>query len=606
MINYKKALSMLTKKEKKNGIYILMLCIGMALAEAIGVASIMPFLAVLGSPEMINSNPILNLLYTYTAKIGIESPDDFLFILGIFSFIVILVSAAFRTYTQYRTNLYIELLRHNIGMRLLESYLRHPYSFFINTNSDELTKIVLSEVGGLITYVFRPFVNMASYGFVLVAILGLLVIIDPFLAILLGSLLGGLYAIVFVIIKKRIAKLGSTLVSSDKDRYTTCGEIFGGIKELKLLGAEQIYLDRFNNPSRQFSLSQAGYQTMSQVPKYVIEAIAFGGIILLVVALIISNGGLNNSLLGQVLPIIGLYAFSAYRIQPALQTVFTGFSALRYGHAIINNIYSELSQNLNNKSKLNSKSLDKSFEISDAIKFDGINYSYNNSSTYVLEELNLMIECGSSIGIVGSTGSGKTTFVDILLGLLRPTSGNISVDGEFINDEKIIDWQRLLGYVPQEIFLTDSTVAENIAFGIPREQIDQSRVEECARMAQVHNFIIDDLEMKYDSMIGQRGVRISGGQRQRIGIARALYRNPKVLVFDEATSALDALTEKAVMNAIHSLSPQKTLFIIAHRMSTIKACDKIIVLKKGRIIATGSYDELISSNADFNALNKAG
>jgi len=244
MINYKKALSMLTFKEKKNGIYILLLCIGMALAEAIGVASIMPFLAVLGSPEMINTNPILNLFYSYTARIGIESPDDFLFILGIFSFIVILLSAAFRTYTQYRTNLYIELLRHSICMRLLESYLRHPYSFFINANSDELSKTVLSEVGGLITYVFRPFINMAAYGFVLVAILGLLVIIDPFLAILLGSLLGGLYAIVFVIIKKRIARLGSTLVSSDKDRYVTCGEIFGGIKELKLLGAEQIYLDR--------------------------------------------------------------------------------------------------------------------------------------------------------------------------------------------------------------------------------------------------------------------------------------------------------------------------------------------------------------------------
>jgi ABC-type multidrug transport system fused ATPase/permease subunit len=599
---YNKALSMLTRQEQKNGIYILLLSIGMALAEAIGVASIMPFLAVLGSPEMIDTNPILNMMYSLTKRIGVESPDKFLFILGIFSFIVILASAGFRTFTQYRTNLYIELLRHSIGMRLLESYLKNSYSFFINSNSDELSKIVLSEVGGLITYVIRPFINMAAYGFVLISILGLLVIFDPFLAVLLGSLLGGLYAIVFFIIKKKISQLGSMLVNSDKDRYTTCGEIFGGIKELKLLGAEQIYLERFNNPSRQFSLSQAGYQTMSQVPKYIIEAIAFGGIIVLVIALIIGNGGLNNSLLGQVLPILGLYAFSAYRIQPALQTVFSGFSAVRYGRAIIDNIYGELGLNMERQRESESSQvlIDYSYDI----KFDDISYSYKKDGANVLKDINLQILCGSSVGIVGSTGSGKTTFVDILLGLLRPTSGEIIVDERVISDEKITAWQRVFGYVPQEIFLADSTIAENIAFGIPREEIDQSRIEECARMAQVHDFIMNDLDMKYNSLIGQRGVRISGGQRQRIGIARALYRNPKVLVFDEATSALDAVTERAVMDAIHLLSPLKTVIIIAHRMSTIKACDNIIVLNKGQIVAKGAYEELINSSDDFNALNK--
>jgi len=603
MINFKNSISILTTKDKKNGFIVIFLSILMAITEAIGVASIMPFLAVLGDPEMINTKQSLAFAYNQARIFGVYSSDDFLFFLGVISFLIILISAVIRTYTQFRTNLYIELLRHSISMRLLRSFLKRPYSFFAKSNSDELTKIILSEVGGLITYVYRPFVNLFSYGFVMLAILGLLLVYDPFLASLLGILLGGLYSAVFIVIKRRLSILGTTLVDSDKGRFKTCGEIFGGVKELKLLGKEDVYLNRYSNPSERFALSQAGYQTISQVPKYVIEAIAFGGVIALVFFLIIGKGGLNSSLLGEILPVLGLYTFSAYRIQPALQTVFTGFSAIRYGHDILNNIHKELS--VTPEKDKNSLDVDQLIAYKHHIKFHEIYFSYSKGLDYVIENINLQISPGSVLGIVGTTGSGKTTFIDILLGLLRPTKGDIIVDGLMINNKNLSAWQRMLGYVPQEIFLSDASVAENIAFGVPKEKIDFNRVMECARVAKAHDFIVNDLDNKYDSQVGLRGVRISGGQRQRIGIARALYRDPEIIVFDEATSALDSVTEQAVMSEIFSLSPKKTVIIIAHRISTIKDCDQILVFNKGNIVASGVYEDLISSSNDFIELNKA-
>ena len=591
MSTLKKAIALLTPHERKRGLLVLVLVMGMALLETAGVASVMPFLAVLGNPEMLHTNPILNRLYTYAQSLGIGTPDDFFVALGISAFTLIIISAVYRTVTHYAMNRYIEMRRHSIGTRLLETYLRQPYAFFLDRHSGDMSKTILSEVDQLIGNVIRPAYSMVAYSLVLIAITVLLLIVDPWLALLAAGLLGGLYALVFLGLKHKLTHLGSIRVAANKERFLAASEAFGGIKDIKLLGREQSYLSRFRGASQQFAFTQASNATFSLVPKYLIEAFAFGGIIGIVVVLMISAGGLSNNALGQILPIVGLYAFSAYRLQPALQYIFQGFASLRYGQAAVDSLYNDLHPD-NAPAQL-PKSVPAPLKARHSIALENLSYNYPQAAKPALVDLSLEIPVGSAVGLVGSTGAGKTTLVDVILGLLRPTQGAITVDGAPVTDAQLRFWQKSLGYVPQDIFLTDTTVAENIALGIPKKQIDIAQVERCARMAQVHDFIERDLPAQYETLVGERGVRLSGGQRQRIGIARALYHNPEVLVFDEATSALDTVTEQAVMGAIDALMHQKTIILIAHRLSTVKNCDQIVLLEQGRVKAKGRYEDVI-------------
>jgi ABC-type multidrug transport system fused ATPase/permease subunit len=600
MKTLKKSLALLTPHERKRGLLVLVLVMGMALLETAGVASVMPFLAVLGNPEMLNTNPALSGLYAFAQPLGIRTPDDFLIALGLGAFVLIIVSAAYRTLTHYAMNRYIQMRQHSLATRLLETYLRQPYAFFLNRHSGDMSKTILSEVGSVIGNVFQPVFSLAASSLVLIAITALLLLVNPWLALLAAGLLGGLYALVFLGLKHKLTRLGGTLVSANKERFMAAGEAFGGIKDIKLLGREQSYLSRFATPSQQFAATQATHQTINQVPNFLIEAIIFGTMLLLTVILMMSAGGLGSQALGQILPILGLYAFAAYRMKPAVQNIYQGFASLRYGQAAVDSLYADLHPD-NAPAQL-PRTAPAPLKAKHSIALQHLSYTYPKAAKPALIDLNLEIPVGSAVGLVGSTGAGKTTLVDVLLGLLRPTEGAIAVDGVPVSDAQLRAWQQSLGYVPQEIFLTDTSIAENIALGIPKAQIDQAQVERCARMAQVHEFIVHDLPAQYETLVGERGVRLSGGQRQRIGIARALYHNPEVLVFDEATSALDTVTEQAVMDAIDALAHQKTIILIAHRLSTVKNCDQIVLLEQGGIKAKGTFTELTESNAQFKLM----
>ena len=600
MATLKKAIALLTLHERKRGLLVLVLVMGMALLETAGVASVMPFLAVLGNPEMLHTNPMLNTLYTYAQSLGISSPDDFLIALGIGAFALIIVSAVYRIITHYAMNRYIEMLRHSIGTRLLETYLRQPYAFFLDRHSGDMSKTILSEVDQLIGNVFRPIYNMFSYSLVLIAITALLLMVNLWLALLAVSILGGLYALVFLSLKHKLKRLGDILVVANKERFMAAGEAFGGIKDIKLLGREQSYLSRFSEPSQKYASTHASHHTLNQVPNFLIEAIIFGAMLLLTVLLLITAGGLSSSVLGQFLPILGLYAFAAYRMKPAVHHIYEGLASLRYGYAAVNNLYADLHPR--NIPAQFPKTTLASIKAKYSIALQHLSYTYPKATKPALVDLNLEIPINSAVGLVGSTGAGKTTLVDVILGLLRPTYGAITVDGVPITNDQLRAWQQSLGYVPQDIFLTDSTVAENIALGIPLEQIDHEQVTRCAHMAQVHDFIMKDMPAQYDTLVGERGVRLSGGQRQRIGIARALYHNPEVLVFDEATSALDTVTERAVMEAIDALAHQKTIILIAHRLSTVKNCSQIVLLDQGEVKAKGVYSELMENNLQFRKM----
>jgi ATP-binding cassette, subfamily B, bacterial PglK len=595
-----KTLSLLSTREKHRGTLVLGLVVIMAALDTAGVASVMPFLGVLGNPQLVETNVILATVYD---SLGFETVDGFLFALGASAFLLILFGAIFRTFTHYTMNRFIELSRHAIGERLLETYLRQPYAFFLNRHSGDLATSILSEVDQLVGNVFRPGILMIANTVVLLAIIVLLIAVDPVLAAVVAGVLAGLYGLMYVAVQGLLGRIGWARLKANKERFEAASEALGGIKDIKLLGRERAYLTRFSGPSLRHSRYQATNQTLSQVPRFLLEAVAFGGILSMALVLLALHDGAGNGALGQVLPILGLYAFAGYRMLPAAQYIYEGFARVRFGAAAVVGVYNDLRERAN-LAEIHERA-PQAMRLRRCIALEHVSFKYPNTQLVALDDIHFNIPVGSSVGLVGSTGAGKTTLVDVILGLLRPTQGSIIVDGQAVTEDNLRAWQQALGYVPQDIFLTDTNVAENIALGVTPEEIDYDRVVKCARMAQVHDFITQELPEQYNSLVGERGVRLSGGQRQRIGIARALYHDPDVLVFDEATSALDMVTERAVMEAMDALSHQKTMILIAHRLSTVKNCDQIVVLEKGRVAMIGRYNDLERDNEQFRELARS-
>jgi ABC-type multidrug transport system fused ATPase/permease subunit len=332
------------------------------------------------------------------------------------------------------------------------------------------------------------------------------------------------------------------------------------------------------------------------IPKFALETIAFGGLLLIVLYLLYTRRGLS-----LVLPLIGLYTFAGYRLLPALQAIFWGAAQVRFNGAALDVLRDVSSAPYNSVREVDLNG-GTALPFNSVLELKGVTFYYPGTDAPVIEDLNLSIRSGSSVAFVGRTGSGKTTIADLILGLLSPSAGCIRADDVEITDENRSQWQRNLGYVPQEIYLTDDTVARNIALGIPDERIDIVAVQRAAQVAKIHDFIVNELPEGYQAKVGERGIRLSGGERQRVGIARALYQNPGVLVLDEATSALDGATEEAVFHTIESVGRARTLIIVAHRLTTVRHCDVLYVVEAGRIVARGKYDELMMSCPEFRRL----
>jgi len=591
------AIDLLTPAERRRAIMLLGLVIAMALLDVIGMASVMPFLAVMANPGMISTYDTLNQLYT---RMAFASTDEFLYFLGLVSFSLLVVAALVRIGGQYAVNRYTQMRTHSIGVRLLDTYLRRPYAFYLNRHTGDLAKSLLSEVSQLASQVFTPLSQAIAHSISLIALLILLVIVDPVVALIMATVLGGSYSLVYLTIRRYLGRVGIGRVNANQVRFQVVAEALGGIKPVKLLGREATYVDRFSAASREIARVQSINATLSSAPKFVIEAIAFGGIILLTLGLMAHYGGHQAGALGKVLPLLGLYAFVGYRMLPAVQAIYSAITLLRFGAAALAGIHADFAGR--DGLPLLPREPAQALPARATVELRGVTFTYDNAAGAGIKGIDLKIPIGSTLGIVGSTGAGKTTLVDVLLGLLQPQSGEIRVDGVVVTPENLRSWQADLGYVPQDIFLVDASVSENIALGVPASSIDQDRVRECARMAQILDFIEGELPQAFKTSVGERGVRLSGGQRQRIGIARALYNDPAIIIFDEATSALDNLTEQEVMRAVAALSGQKTVIMIAHRMSTVRNCDRIAVLQKGKLAAIGDYDTLYKDNATFRRL----
>lgn len=589
---YYKTIALLTPHEKYRGMLVLVLVVFMALLETAGVASILPFLAVLGNPEVVETNPILSFLYS---QLEFQTINGFLMALGCAAFGVIIFATGVRVLTTYAMSRYLNMRRHSLSDRLLETYLSQPYAFFLNRHSGDMAKSILSEVDQVIDNVLQPGYQIIAYTFVVLALITLVVIMDPWIALWVGLVFGGMYLFTYLSVRRLMGRIGRDRTDANRERFAAAGEALGGIKAIKLQGCEYSYLSRFRAASSRFARHRATAAITSELPKYVVEAISVGGILLLALYLMATTDGI-----GTVLPTLGVYAFAGYKLLPSAQKIYEGFARIRFGTSAVEEVYGDLCQRTR-LAEIRSTP-QKALTPTRGISLNQVSFTYLNAASPALRDIDLNIPVGETVGIVGTTGAGKTTLVDIILGLLRPTAGSLRIDGEPITEVNLGAWQHALGYVPQDIFLTDSSIAENIAFGVPPEQIDREAVLRCARMAQVHEFIMQELPQQYDALVGERGVRISGGQRQRIGIARALYHDPPILVFDEATSALDTLTEQGVMQAINNVRGEKTIIIIAHRLSTVRDCNCIYLLEKGRISGQGTYENMAMQNDQFRAM----
>lgn len=559
--------SILTPSERRRSGFMLLLVILMALAEMIGVLSIMPFLSVLGRPEVIHENALLARVHE---RFAFHDVAGFIFALGVASIVLVLFSSAFKTITLHVLNRFVHLLRHAISARLLSRYLHQPYEFFLTRNPSVLGKNVLAEVDQLMFGAIQPLSQLIAQGAVVLAMGVLIFFYDPLTALGIVVVLAILYGSIYTLARKYLTRIGRDGVAANGQRYQACNEALGGIKDVKVTHSAPAYLDVFGRASREYSRHMANSETLAQSPLYLVEATGYS--LLIAIALVLLN---RSNDIAHVLPALGLYGFAAYRMLPSAQIIYRSIAKLRFASASLDTIHRDLGL-ADEPSHSASAVLAPQREI----RLQGIGYSYpTRAEKPVLQDFNLVISANTSVGIAGPSGAGKSTVMDILLGLLSPQAGTLSVDGMPVDASNIADWQRAIGYVPQHIFLADASVAENIAFGVPRDAIDMAAVERAARAAQIHDFVTAELPQGYHTAVGDRGIRLSGGQRQRVGIARALYRDPPVLLMDEATSALDAQTEEALNQAIRDLSGRKTIVVIAHKESSLRNCDQVVMLE---------------------------
>ena len=583
-------LDLLLPAERAQAFFLTAWVLIVALIDVIGIASIMPFIGVLSNPELVQTNEHLAKLYEFS---GCESSHDFLFLLGTIVFLLLLISLSLKAFTLYVQTRFTLRLEYSLGRRLLSGYLNQPYEWFLNQNSSELGKSIIAEVYNVVKGGFTPMMTIATQSVMTIAVLALLLFVNPFLSLIVFITLTGSYFLIYKLLKNTLGSMGQSRFDAHKERYSSINEVFGGIKDVKLGGLEDIYLEKFAKPSLVYSKSNAASQVISTMPRFALEAVTFGGILLMILYMMKANDGLE-----KVLPIIALYALAGYRLMPALQQIYEGFSKLKFSTPAVKKLHNDLTK----LKEFTSYSEGHALSLSKYIQLENIIFSYPQTEKRTIDNVSLTIPAYKTIGFVGSTGSGKSTIVDIILGLLASYQGEVTVDNKILSSSNRQAWQKNIGYVPQHIYLSDDTIRANIAFNEKTNDIDEAAVIRAAKIANLHEFVSKDLPNSYNTFVGERGVRLSGGQIQRIGIARALYHRPSLLVLDEATSALDNITERAVMDAVNSIHEQITIIIIAHRLSTLRKCNKIYFIEEGKIRLEGTYSDLVKNDEVFRSM----
>ena len=587
-------MSMLSSRARRRFVWLLVATFASGFLQLLGVGSVLPFMAFVAEPELTRQSEKLNFVFE---TLGFTSTRSFLLFLGAVMFVALTLSNIVTAAASYLGTRLSSEIQHELSTRLLDGYLARPYSWCLNRNSADLAKNVLAEVNLVTGSYFLPFtqalLSLTTSGF----LVGLIFMVEPRVALVATTLLAGFYMLLYRSLRNRLTDFGKQRLAANMERYRSAYEALGAAKDIRVFHCENSFLSRYRDSSYDHSEITIKVSWLSAAPKYLTETVAFGGIIAIILHLVYRGAQFNT-----VLPLLSLYAICGVRVIPALQRAFRAVALFRVNVPVVQVLHQHFEE-AGNVGVPTEPTQPMPFR--EAIKLRDVSFTYPGSERPVLKGISCSIPRNASVAFAGGTGAGKTTVIDIILGLLLPDDGQVLIDGVKLNEGSLRAWQRNVAYVPQEIMLIDDTIERNIAFGIPESEIDRNKVEHAAKLANIHNFIAQELEADYKTTIGERGVRLSGGQRQRLGIARALYNEPPVIVFDEATSALDGATESAVMEAIDQLSASKTIILIAHRLTTLRNCDVIYLLEGGRIIDQGSYTELVERSRYFGTDNNS-
>ncbi|GEO97944.1 ABC transporter ATP-binding protein [Methylobacterium haplocladii] len=580
----------LRPRDRRRLVLLLLALAGAALFEVVGVASVVPFLTLVGDPSASGRIPYLGAI---RETFGLTDDRGFLLATGFAALAAILATSVINAVLSFAQLLFTHLTGYGFARRLLAAYVDRERLFFARTNSAELAKNVLSETDRLVVGVLTPTMVIASRGASALAVIVFLILYQPRLALLLGGGFGGLYVVIFWVMRTRLARIGARAVADNERRYRIVQETFGALTELKLYGRAEAFSAGFDAPARAYARASAESLVTGQLPRFVIESVAFGGVIVVVLFALSQNYDTAG-----MLPLLGLFAFAGYRMLPAFQNVFNSLALIRFYLPAVTVIVDELKAERPPRPRGRER-----LPFAKSIHIEGLGFDYEPGRT-TLDAIDLTIPANATVGLVGRTGSGKSTLVGLVLGILTPTRGTIRIDGVALDETTLPAWQNRIGYVPQDVFLIDGTVADNIAIGIAAGEVDQLAIERAARLAGIDAFILG-LPDAYATGVGERGARLSGGQRQRIGIARALYHDPDVIVFDEATSALDAETETAVMAALGALAGTRTIIMIAHRLTSLRHADTVHVLEAGRLVASGPPETVLPALSKIREIEPA-
>ena len=560
------------------------LMLAAAAAEIFSIRAVLPFLGVLTAPEKVLANAWIAQI---TGWVGISGKQDLLFFFTLTFGSAAVVSAGLRMVAMWTQVRMANSIGADFSIKAYERTLYQPYSVHVARNSSEVLAGI-SKANDLASAMIQPSLNILSSLVILLGLIAAILAINPVVALAAMGGFGAIYLVIILVTRRSLGEFSRIAAVQAGRRTKATQEGLGGIRDVLIDGSQGTYARLYRSAIRPLQRAGAWIAFVENSPRLVIEALGMVLIAGLAYSMSQAAGGAaNNPIL-----VLGALALAAQRMLPVLQNLYSNFVRVRSLQVSVQDALDLLEQPI---PEYVGKPPMAALPFRDAIELQGLHFRYSATTPWVLRGVNLRIPRGSRVGFIGATGSGKSTLIDILMGLLPPREGQLLIDGTPVFPDHVRGWQAHLAHVPQAIFLADISIAENIAFGVPPEQIDQERVRAAAKQAQIAE-AIEGWTEGYDTLVGERGVRLSGGQRQRIGIARALYKRADVIVFDEATSALDNQTEGAVMQAIEGLHPDLTILIVAHRLTTLRSCDQIVELERGGIRRIGSYQEIIGES----------